>query len=165
MTAPEQISLFYTHCHMMRMSWYKEMLATRSNSGGFVHTNKQEQPSNTSWTPLIGYNLGLALIMMDLVSEHFIYALDILVLLLAHIFNRAMSEGFPTSWIEYTIVPIFKSGDLIMLRNHRRIMIGHYLAKLYDTFCMMLVKKGVETWVYEHFHLSANHITWKSNLI
>ena len=32
------------------------------------------------------------------IGEHFIYAHDILLPLRAHIFNRAMCEGFPTRW-------------------------------------------------------------------
>ena len=45
-----------------------------------------------------------------LVGEHFIYARDTLLPLLAHIFNRAMCEGFPTRWTEHTIVAILKNG-------------------------------------------------------
>ena len=41
-----------------------------------------------------------------LVGEYFIYSCDILLPLLAHIFNRAMCEGLPTRWTEHTIVPI-----------------------------------------------------------
>ena len=37
------------------------------------------------------------------VGEQFIYALDILLPLLAHIFNRAMCEGFPTRWTQQTL--------------------------------------------------------------
>ena len=33
-----------------------------------------------------------------LVGDHFIYARDTLLPLLAHIFNRTMCEGFPTRW-------------------------------------------------------------------
>ena len=57
-----------------------------------------------------------------LVDEHFIYACDILLLLLAHIFNKPC-EGFSTRWIEHTIVPILKCGDLMMPNNYRTIMI------------------------------------------
>ena len=43
------------------------------------------------------------------VCEHFSYVVDLRPLL-AHIFNRAMCEGFYTSWAELTIVLIFKIG-------------------------------------------------------
>ena len=33
-------------------------------------------------------------------GEHFIYAHDILLFLLAYVFDRAMCEGFPSSWIK-----------------------------------------------------------------
>ena len=64
--------------------------------------------------PIDRLQFGIGIDHDELVSEHFIYVLDSLVLLLAHIFKRAISEGFPTSWTEYTIVPIFKSGEPMM---------------------------------------------------
>ena len=45
-----------------------------------------------------------------LVGEHVIYTYYTLVPVVAHIFNRAMCEGFYTSWAELTIVLIFKIG-------------------------------------------------------
>ena len=56
--------------------------------------------------------------------EHFIHARDMLVELLAVMFNRAMCEGFPDTWSMSTIVPIFKAGDPMMPGNYRTIMIG-----------------------------------------
>ena len=50
-------------------------------------------------------------------GEHFIYAHDTLLSLLANIFNRAMREGFPSIWEEHSIVPIPS--------NYRINMIGH----------------------------------------
>ena len=52
-----------------------------------------------------------------LVGEHFIYAHDTLLSLLANIFNRAMREGFSSIWEEHSIVPIPS--------NYRINMIGH----------------------------------------
>ena len=75
--------------------------------------------------PLIGYNLGRRW----WIGWWSLYLCP----LLAHIFNKAMCEGFLTRWIKHTIVPILKSGDPIMPRNYRTIMIGHYLAKLYGS--------------------------------
>ena len=66
-----------------------------------------------------------------LVGEHFIYARDTLLPFLAHIFNRAMCEGFCSRWTKHTIVSILKSGDPIMPSNFKTIMIGHCLTKLY----------------------------------
>ena len=50
-----------------------------------------------------------------LAGEQIIYVRDTLLLLLAHICNRAICEGFPTSWTEHTIVTKLKSGDPMML--------------------------------------------------
>ena len=65
-----------------------------------------------------------------LVGEHFIYARNILLPLLAHIFNRAMCEGFPIRLTKHTIVPILKSGGPMMPSNYRTFITGHYLYKL-----------------------------------
>ena len=74
-------------------------------------------------------------IMMEhtIVDEHFIHAHDMLVPLLAHIFNRAMSEGFATSLIKHTIVAIFDFGDAMIPCDYRTIMIGHYSTRLYGS--------------------------------
>ncbi|KAH6554959.1 hypothetical protein KP509_1Z293800 [Ceratopteris richardii] len=64
-------------------------------------------------------------------GEHFIYAVDIVSHLIAHLFNRALVEGLPDSWIMHTIAPIHKSGDMMDPGNYRTIMIGHILAKIY----------------------------------
>ena len=50
---------------------------------------------------------------------------------LALLFNRAMCEGFPSTWSKSIIIPILKSGDPMEPRNHRTIMIGHTLAHLF----------------------------------
>ena len=65
-------------------------------------------------------------------SEHFIYAVDTLAPILAHLFNRALTEGLPAEWTMHTIVPIHKAGDQLDPSNYRTIMIGHTLAKLYE---------------------------------
>ncbi|MCO5582134.1 hypothetical protein L7F22_036024 [Adiantum nelumboides] len=64
-------------------------------------------------------------------AEHLIYGCAALAPLIAHLFNRALSEGFPESWTEHTIVPIHKSGDTMDPSTYRTIMIGPILAKLY----------------------------------
>ncbi|MCO5582230.1 hypothetical protein L7F22_036122 [Adiantum nelumboides] len=64
-------------------------------------------------------------------AEHLIYGCDALAPLIAHLFNRALSEGFPESWTEHTIVPIHKPGDTMDPSTYRTIMIGPILAKLY----------------------------------
>ena len=46
-----------------------------------------------------------------LLSEHFIDAYVTLVLLLKHISNRIICDGFPTSCTEHTIIVNFKSRD------------------------------------------------------
>lgn len=68
-----------------------------------------------------------------LVAEHFIHARDTIAPILAWMFNRAMCEGFPSSWSDHTIVPLLKSGDPMMPTNYRTIMIGHCLAKIYGS--------------------------------
>ena len=68
-----------------------------------------------------------------MVGEHFIYARDILLPLLAHIFNRAVREGFPARWTEHIIVPIHKREKPMLPGNYRTIMIGHYFAKVYGS--------------------------------
>ncbi|KAH7292540.1 hypothetical protein KP509_29G073500 [Ceratopteris richardii] len=55
---------------------------------------------------------------------------DILVELLAMMFNRAMCEGMPQTWRLSTIVPILKEGDPMEPGNYRTIMTGHTLARL-----------------------------------
>eukprot|EP00250_Pteridium_aquilinum_P004691 c14891_g1_i2 orf=2-1366(-) len=65
-----------------------------------------------------------------LVAEHFIHARDMLVEVLAVLFNRAMCEGLPETWRLSTIVPIFKAGDPTEPGNYRTIMVGHTLARL-----------------------------------
>ena len=46
-----------------------------------------------------------------LAAEHFIHARDMLAEPLAVLFNRAMCEGFPSTWSKSIIIPILKSGD------------------------------------------------------
>ncbi|MCO5584762.1 hypothetical protein L7F22_038694 [Adiantum nelumboides] len=69
----------------------------------------------------------------SLQAEHIIYGRATLAPLIAHLFNRALAEGFPDSWIENTTVPIHKSGDPMDPSTYRTIMIGPILAKLYGT--------------------------------
>ncbi|MCO5547050.1 hypothetical protein L7F22_000491 [Adiantum nelumboides] len=64
-------------------------------------------------------------------AEHLIYGCDALAPLIAHLFNRGLSEGFPESWTEHTIVPIHESGDTMDPSTYCTIMIGPILAKLY----------------------------------
>ena len=45
-----------------------------------------------------------------LVAEHLRHAQGTLAHLLAHMFNRAVCDGFPESWSTNTILPIFKAG-------------------------------------------------------
>ena len=81
-----------------------------------------------------------------LFGEHFIYARDTLLPLLAHIFNRAMCKGFPTRWTKYTIVPILKSRDPMMPSNYRTIMIGHYFTKLYG----LILESELSIWAKQN---------------
>ena len=60
-----------------------------------------------------------------LVAEHFIHAKDIITGFITVMFNRALNEGFPDTWSLSTILPIFKSGDSMILGNYRTIVIGH----------------------------------------
>ena len=47
------------------------------------------------------------------------------------LFNIAVKQGFPTTWTQNLIIPIFKSGDKNDPSNYRTIMISPLLAKLY----------------------------------
>ncbi|MCO5609097.1 hypothetical protein L7F22_063319 [Adiantum nelumboides] len=64
-------------------------------------------------------------------GEYFIHAAHTLAPLIAHLFNRALAEGFPESWTMHTIVPLHKAGDRMDPANYRTIMIGHMMAKIY----------------------------------
>ena len=66
-------------------------------------------------------------------AEHLVYAQDDLAPLITHLFNRALSEGFPPQWRMNTVAPIHKGGDSMDPNTYRTIMIGHILAKLYGT--------------------------------
>lgn len=70
-------------------------------------------------------------------GEHLSFASDTLAPLIAHIFNRALSEGFPHSWAMNTFTPIHEAGDQSDPGNYRIIMIGHLLAKLYGAVLEM----------------------------
>ena len=48
-------------------------------------------------------------------------------------FNKTIIEGFPTSWTEHIISPIFKGRDPMIPRNYRTIVVDHYLAKLHGS--------------------------------
>ncbi|MCO5551840.1 hypothetical protein L7F22_005344 [Adiantum nelumboides] len=54
-----------------------------------------------------------------LVAEHLIHARDMLVKVLAVLFNRAMCEGLPETWRLSTIVPIFKAVEVSLLSPNR----------------------------------------------
>ena len=77
-----------------------------------------------------------------LVAEHFIHARDMLVEVLAVLFNRAMCEGLPETWRLSTIVPIFKVGDPTEPGNYRTIMVGHTLARLYAS----ILEQQLSSW-------------------
>ena len=64
-----------------------------------------------------------------------------------------MCEGFPTRWAEHIIVPILKSGDPMMPSNHRTIIIGHYLAKLYA----LILELESSIWAERNVCRSAGH--------
>jgi hypothetical protein len=68
-----------------------------------------------------------------LIAKHISHACDTLAPLLAHMFNRALCEGFPPTWSTNTISPIHKSGDPLDPNNYQTIMIGHTMAKLYGS--------------------------------
>ncbi|MCO5563615.1 hypothetical protein L7F22_017262 [Adiantum nelumboides] len=76
-----------------------------------------------------------------LVAEHFIHARDMLVELLAMMFNRAMHEGFLETWSMSTIVPIFKAGDPMVLGNYRTIVVGMSLAQIGE-FAFVLLSRA-----------------------
>ena len=80
-----------------------------------------------------------------LVAKHDIYAHEILLPLLAHILNRAMSEGFLTRCTEHSTVPILKSGDSMMPSNSRTITIDYYLANLHGP----ILKSELSIWQRE----------------
>lgn len=81
-----------------------------------------------------------------LMGEHFSHACDVLTPTLASMFNRAVCEGFPKSWSDNTIVPLFKKGDLQIPSNYRTIMIGHTLAKIYGS----ILEHRISTWAAMH---------------
>ena len=54
----------------------------------------------------------------ELVNEHFIYPVHTLLPLQGHNFNRAISDVFPTSWTEHTIVAEIKTGDPMMATKY-----------------------------------------------
>ena len=133
------------------------------------HPNASRPHESTLFTPRNVRNaidrlqFGKAQDHDGLVGEHFIYARDTLLPLLAHIFNRAMCEGFPTRWTQHTIVPILKSGDPMMPSNYRTIMIGHYLAKLYGS----ILESELSRWVEQngcHSAGQAGFRKWFTNL-
>ena len=78
-------------------------------------------------------------------SEHLIYAATTIAPLIAHVFNRAIGEGFPEEWTRHTIVPIHKSGDTLDPGNYRTIMIGHVMAKLYGAVLEAELSSFAET--------------------
>ena len=88
-----------------------------------------------------------------LAGEHFMYARDIVAPLLVHVFNRAVCEGFPPSWTEHTVIPLFKSGDPMMPNNYRTIMISHCLAKIYGS----ILEKELSRWAAMHGHRAVGH--------
>ena len=50
------------------------------------------------------------------------------------IFNQEVKQGFPKTWTQSLIIPIFKSGDTNNPSNYQKNMISPLLAKLYSLF-------------------------------
>ncbi|MCO5590480.1 hypothetical protein L7F22_044450 [Adiantum nelumboides] len=126
----------------------RQMLVQSGHGSCPKHTVPDEDTSGPSWgwvfcrilDCLKAYSSGVtpAILLSDLLkrsgglqAEHLIYGRETLAPLIAHLFNRALVEGFPDSWTEHTIVPIHKSGDVMDPGTYRTIMIGPTLAKLY----------------------------------
>ena len=65
-----------------------------------------------------------------------------------------MSDSFPTSWIEQTIVSILKSEDPITPSNARTIMIGHCLANY-------MARPWSQTSVYGHREMAPTQTDWQ----
>lgn len=81
-----------------------------------------------------------------LIAEHFTHAKEIIVPLLVHTYNRAICEGFPLVWLENITVPLLKSSYPLLLNNYRRIIIGHYLAKIFGSILERELSKWADTY-------------------
>jgi hypothetical protein len=62
------------------------------------------------------------------------------------LFNLAVKQGFPKTWTQSLIVPIFKNGDTNIPSNNRTIMISPILSKLYG----IILEKKISLWLETH---------------
>jgi hypothetical protein len=60
------------------------------------------------------------------------------------LFNLVVKKGFPKSWTQSLIVPIFRSGDKKNPSNYRTIIIRHILSSLYGSFLEMKISIWIE---------------------
>ena len=59
------------------------------------------------------------------------------------LFNLTVKQGFPSSWTQSLIIPIFKSGDKNERSNYQTIMISPLLTKLYG----IILEKKINGWI------------------
>ena len=67
--------------------------------------------------------------------------------LISHIhklFNLVVNQGFPTTWTQILIIPIFKSGDQNNPSNYWTIMTSPLLAKLYGIILEKRINECLE---------------------
>jgi hypothetical protein len=70
-------------------------------------------------------------------------------MLIPHIhelFNLVVKHGFPKTWTQSLVVPIFKSGDRSNSSTYMTIIISHILAKLY----IIILEKKINIWLESH---------------
>lgn len=84
----------------------------------------------------------------NLVAEHFIYGIHILLPFIKKLFNRLYGTGeFPSSWTTSIIVPLFKKRQVINPDNYRGIALIDIFSKLYIS-----ILTTRETFYSEVFH-------------
>ena len=101
-------------------------------------------------------------------GEHLVFASHTLAPFIAHLFNRALVEGFPHTWSTNTIAPIHKAGDRMDPGNYRTIMIGHILAKLYGSILedeLSTLAKDTSQTVFRRNFSTLDHIFTLRSLI
>ena len=65
---------------------------------------------------------------------------------LVFMFNAAQEEGFPKTWQENLVVPIYKARDPDIPNNYRTIMVSSLMAKLYS----IILEREISVWAEQH---------------
>jgi hypothetical protein len=66
------------------------------------------------------------------------------------VFNLEVKKGFPKSWMQSLIVPIFLNGDKKVSSNYKNIMISPFLAMFYG----IILEKNIILWLESHSKIS-----------